>query len=39
LWSSLPTNLPLVRALRSDPDEEDALRLAAAFVRGRYSTQ
>lgn len=29
----------LVRALRSDPDEEDALRLAAAFVRGRHSTQ
>ncbi|HEY5970529.1 MAG TPA: helix-turn-helix transcriptional regulator [Pseudoxanthomonas sp.] len=27
----------LVRALRKDPDEEDSLRLAAAFVRGRHS--
>ncbi|MET0815245.1 MAG: helix-turn-helix transcriptional regulator, partial [Pseudoxanthomonas sp.] len=25
----------LVRALREDPDQENALRLAAAFVRGR----
>jgi len=24
-----------VRALRGDPDGKDALRLAAAFVRGR----
>lgn len=29
----------LVRALRSNPDEEHALRLATAFVRGRHSTQ
>ncbi|QNN71545.1 helix-turn-helix transcriptional regulator [Thermomonas carbonis] len=29
----------LVRALRADPDGGDALRLAAAFVRGRHSTQ
>lgn len=29
----------LLRALRNDPDEEDALRLAAAFVRGRNSTR
>jgi AraC-like DNA-binding protein len=29
----------LVRALRNDPDQEDALRLAAAFVRGRHSTR
>lgn len=28
----------LVRALRADPDGGDALRLAAAFVRGRHST-
>jgi methylphosphotriester-DNA--protein-cysteine methyltransferase len=28
----------LVRALRGDPDGKDALRLAAAFVRGRHST-
>ena len=28
----------LVRALRADPDGGDALRLAAAFVRGHHST-
>lgn len=28
----------LVRALRGDPDGKDALRLAAAFVRGRHWT-
>ena len=31
------TPAQLVRALRSDPDDEHALRLAAAFVRGRHS--
>lgn len=29
----------LVRALRADPDGGDALRLAAAFVRGHHSTR
>ena len=29
----------LVRALRSNPDEEHALRLAAAFIRGHHWTQ
>ena len=28
----------LVRALRADPDSGNALRLAAAFVRGRHLT-
>ena len=33
------TPAKLIRALRGDPESEDALRLAAAFVRGRHSDQ
>ena len=33
------TRARLVRALRADPDGGDALRLAAAFVRGHHSTR
>ena len=36
-WTGI-TPARLVRALRADPDGGDALRLAAAFVRGHHST-
>lgn len=36
-WTGI-TPARLVRALRADPDSGDALRLAAAFVRGHHAT-